>query len=203
MTASVAAFAQGKVSFGNDSNHYFVIGTPWAGDAAIGGGVASTAGNTVSGTAGAIPTSPLPSGWTLIAALYAGNGTSGNNLTLATSYTLDGGNWFQAGRMTTRGIAVAGLTGGQVDTLAVVITDVQLAVGTPFTDVAPAGAHYYGSSGLFQMTPGTSLTYPSIVSGGGTTWAPANLVINAVPEPSTFALAGLGAAAMLIFRRRK
>lgn len=30
-----------------------------------------------------------------------------------------------------------------------------------------------------------------------------NLTVSAVPEPSTFALAGLGAAAMLIFRRRK
>lgn len=29
------------------------------------------------------------------------------------------------------------------------------------------------------------------------------LVLSAVPEPSTFALAGLGAAALLIFRRRK
>jgi len=33
-------------------------------------------------------------------------------------------------------------------------------------------------------------------------WDP-SLVMTAVPEPGTFALAGLGAAAMLIFRRRK
>jgi len=208
VTASVAAFAQGKVSFGNDSNHYFVLGNPVLGaDLALGGGVSSTAGNTVSGATGAIPVGPLPSGVTLIAALYAGNGTAGNNLTLATSYVLDATGWLTTGRMVTHGIAVAGLTGGQIDTLAVVISDRVGAIGSAYVpDLASAAAlgyQYFGTSGLFQMTPGTSLTYPSVVTGGGTTWGPANLVITSVPEPSTFALAGLGAAAMLIFRRRK
>lgn len=75
-----------------------------------------------------------------------------------------------------------------------------------------------GTSGFFGMSPvaygglGTGLVLatapsPGVVMysnsagligtiGGGTDLLP-------VPEPSTFALAGLGAAAMLIFRRRK
>ena len=56
--------------------------------------------------------------------------------------------------------------------------------GTPFT-VVTGGA-------------GSPPSSPAVLTG---LTAPFNL--NAVPEPSTFALAGLGAAAMLIFRRRK
>jgi hypothetical protein len=203
VAASVAAFAQGKVSFGNDSSHYFVIGAALAGD--TGGGVSDIAGNTVNGAPGAILASPLPSGHTLIAALYAGNGVAGNNLTLATSYALDASatGWLTTGRMVTHGIALAGITGAQVDSFAVVVTDHVGAIGSAYTGAADSSAFYYGTSGLFTMTPGTSLSYPSIVSAGGTTWAGANLVINAVPDPSTFALAGLGAAALMIFRRRK
>jgi hypothetical protein len=56
----------------------------------------------------------------------------------------------------------------------------------------------FGNSGLFQVTLGTSSTA-----------LPADLVgltavqLQVIPEPSTIALAGLGAAALLIFRRRK
>jgi len=210
VAASVAAFAQGKVNFGNDSQHYFVIGTPWSGGAASdsGGGVADPSGNTVSGAQGAIPVSPLPSGWTLYAALYAANGTSGNGLTLATSYPLTAAGWLTTGRMVTHGIAVAGLTGGQADSFDMVVWDVNGVVGSALPNLAAAeaaGAHYFGSSGLFTAIPGTSLSYPSLLPGGpsASTWANANLVVNAVPEPTTFALAGLGAAALLIFRRRK
>jgi len=58
----------------------------------------------------------------------------------------------------------------------------------------------YGASSIF-----------SVVTGGGGTPAnpPASLLgltsfhLNVIPEPSSFALAGLGAAALLVFRRRK
>jgi len=197
VVASVAAFAQGKVTFGNDSNHYFVLGKTLAADAAIGGGVASTAGNTVSGTVGAIPVSPLPSGVTLVAALYAG--TSSGNLTLATSYLLNAANWSQAGKPKAYGIQLAGVPGGALAYLRVDVYDSAYANGL----AAKSAGSYYGTSTEFTMTPGASISYPSIYAAGGTTWAAGNLVIDAVPEPSTFALAGLGAAAMLIFRRRK
>jgi len=197
VVASVAAFAQGKVTFGNDSNHYFVLGATLPADSALGGGVVSTAGNTASGTTGAIPVSPLPSGKTLVAALYAG--TTAANMTLQTTYLLDATTWSQAGRMANKGIILTGVPGGAVATLRVDVYDNAFASAA----AAAAAGSYAGTSANFTMTPGASISYPSIYAAGGTTWAAGNLVINAVPEPSTFALAGLGAAAMLIFRRRK
>jgi hypothetical protein len=61
-----------------------------------------------------------------------------------------------------------------------------------------AGTIAAGESGIFNLA-----------NIGGTFNTPPNLVglqsfnLYLVPEPSTFALAGLGAAALLIFRRRK
>ncbi len=195
VAASVAAFAQGKVTFGNDATHLFVIGTPLAGD--TGGGVA-TGGDTV----GAISVSPLPSGRSLIAQLYAG--TSAGSMTLQTSYVLDAANWGPTpGRMVSKGIILTGVPGGAVASFNIVVSDVVGALGSAFPGQA-FGA-YYGSTGNFTATPGASISYPGLVSGGpaGSTWTAANLVVNAVPEPSSMVLAGLGAASLLLFRRRK
>lgn len=54
---------------------------------------------------------------------------------------------------------------------------------------------------------GQSPVFSNPVAGGAGTppdfTAMPSITISSIPEPSTFALAGLGAAAMLIFRRRK
>lgn len=198
VTASVAAFAQGKVSFGNNSQHYFVLGGTLPGDASIGGGVSDTSANTVSGATGAIPVSPLPSGVTLVAALYAG--TASGAEVLQTKIVLNATGFLQAGRMVNNNVILTGVPGGSLAYFRIDVFDNAYASGL----LAAAGGSYYGTTGEFTATPGASISYPGLVSGtpANSTWAPANLVIN-VPEPSTFALAGLGAAAMLIFRRRK
>jgi hypothetical protein len=187
VAASVAAFAQGKVTFGNDSLHLFTLGQVLPGD-----------------TAGPIGVSPLPSGRSLIAILYAG--TSAGSMTLQTSYVLDANNWGPTeGRMVSRGIILAGVPGAAVGTFNIVISDVAGAVGSAFVPGAAANAFYYGTTGNFTATPGASISYPGLVSGtpAGSTWTPAALVVNAVPEPSSMVLAGLGAASLLLFRRRK
>jgi len=67
------------------------------------------------------------------------------------------------------------------------------------------GNNTYGSadalgwSNPFILTLGSSSAGQSSLNGAGMT----GFGVSPVPEPSTFALAGLGAAAMLIFRRRK
>jgi hypothetical protein len=102
-----------------------------------------------------------------------------------------------------------------------------VAVGT---DSARDSGLAYGSTGMFQMVAwqGTETTWAaayadwknglikagwsnpitSAVTTGPTDLAVPNLTglqsfAIAVPEPSTFALAGMGVAAMMIFRRRK
>jgi len=68
---------------------------------------------------------------------------------------------------------------------------------------------FYGQSGIADGyilgsagSPPQNLFGPATGAGGGQL-APFTLGLLPVPEPSTFALAGLGAAALLIFRRRK
>lgn len=65
-----------------------------------------------------------------------------------------------------------------------------------------ASATIRGHSAAFNMSPGTGANqapYTGLAQGSGFQVLP----VAAVPEPSTFALAGLGLAALTIFRRRK
>jgi len=65
-------------------------------------------------------------------------------------------------------------------------------------DAAVLGGANVGLSAFFNLTPTASPT-PAPVTLGLQSFT----VAGVVPEPSTFALAGLGAAALLLFRRRK
>ena len=207
VAATAAAFGQGKIGFQNDSLHYYVLGSTAPLDSALGGGTSSTSNNTVAGTTGAIPVSPLPSGASLEAVLYAGQTSS--SMTLQTTLVLTGANWLSPGRQATKGVTLVGVGPGTAF-FDVFVTDTGATLpasgsgGTLGTQIHGSAQAYFGDSGLFTAVAGSSITFPSMVAGASsTTWAPANLVINAVPEPASFALAGLGAAAMLIFRRRK
>jgi len=69
--------------------------------------------------------------------------------------------------------------------------------------LALAGGSYGGNSAVFTMTPaGAAPALPTSIQTS-LDWIGPVVIGVAVPEPSTFALAGLGAAALLIFRRRK
>jgi hypothetical protein len=87
----------------------------------------------------------------------------------------------------------------------------QTSLGSFAAAQAAGTANSWGESGYNYSTK--TLTPFQITTGGAgtpagppatlTTLTGFSLTAGVVPEPSTFALAGLGAAAMLIFRRRK
>lgn len=211
VVTSVAAFAQGKVQFVNDATRSFNLGTTAAGD-----------------VAGPIAAGPLPSGNTLVAALYGITGNNGATLNLVTAIPLTGTSVGSPGRMASKSLILSGIPGATVASFGIVISDVAVAdhpasisgtlLARNVADNIPAVVPgfdrpeltYFGTSGLFTAIPGTStITYPPIYAttappgGVSSTWVAGTVYVNAIPEPSTFALAGLGAAALLIFRRRK
>jgi len=72
--------------------------------------------------------------------------------------------------------------------------------GTDFATAQSVAGGEWAQSGLFQVSLASSSTgLPADLVG----LTPMTMVINPVPEPATIALAGLGAAALLLFRRRK
>jgi len=113
-------------------------------------------------------------------------------LVISTPFRSAAGNALPAGLITTlAGVAVPGVATGNAATL-------QVRVWDNTTGASYATATTRGASALFQSAP----------LGGGVVFAPdmigwASFNIAVVPEPSTFVLAGLGAAALVIFRRRK
>jgi hypothetical protein len=68
---------------------------------------------------------------------------------------------------------------------------------------SPAAPEWFGLSNVGTGTSGGGQTPPLPVFGGTGVSGFSLLQVAPVPEPSTMALAGLGAAALLIFRRRK
>ena len=71
---------------------------------------------------------------------------------------------------------------------------------TSFDQAVALGVNY-GMSFVYNINLVSTSTDPTIQSLDSIGMAA--FTVPTVPEPSTFALAGLGAAAMLIFRRRK
>ena len=118
---------------------------------------------------------------------------AGGSATFKASTSATAGSWFGGTRTLSTGVPA---TGG-VASLFVVVWDSSLTTD-PLSSAATAGL--WGSSAIFSYTTPTSGT-PAPAE-----FLPNNLAgfsIGIVPEPSSFAVAGLGAAALVIFRRRK
>jgi hypothetical protein len=203
--ACLAAFAQGKVSFQNDSLHLVYWGSG-----------SSLTGSAVN-TDNMDPLAAAKGG--LSVDLYMG--TSSSTLFLYSSTTFGpvangAGKWTGA---SVQALANAGgapaINGGTSVFVEVQIRDGSGSAPSIFTGL-PDAFTAYGKSPMFSFTLGGSVTYPVLWSQTVGTWplgawpmdniapgARGSLAVNIVPEPTTAALAGLGAAALLIFRRRK
>jgi hypothetical protein len=185
---TAASFAQGRLTIANDSTRLFQLN-----------------GTSINGTEN------------LMLALYAG--TSSGSMALQTSFALTGANYLSPGRMANKPFTLVGVPGGSQQFFNIIIVDTgadllnsidgaQFARNADSTSSNPTasaalGATLYGSSGLFQFTPSTSAISAPFIYAPPSTWVAGSVHITAVPEPSSMALAGLGAASLLIFRRRK
>jgi len=207
VAATAAAFAQGKVQVNNDGASAITLGDS-AHVRAADQGVAGLAVAT---------SAPLPSGVVLNVGLYAGASSSSLSLAAVSSSSpnTDSPISFNpvGGQAGGPAPGIIGIHKYQLSAFPSGTIFVQLKVwDSAFAsyDLALAGGSYTGLNNVSQITLGTSLAYPSIVNGAGSTWAAAGnaspLVVgipgSVTPEPGTMALAGLGAAAMMVFRRR-
>ncbi len=187
---SVAAFAQGKVNMVNDATRLVYFTSTTAADAALSGHEAPAV---------------LPSGRQLIVDLYGG--ATAGSMVLQSSTTLAGG-LFGPNNFVSPNMA-----GGVVGFWQIQVREAAF----PTEAASSAAGGYAGHSVIFQGKSGSSLAYNSIISplanNFASTWAAGTfdlgggnfgaIPIGLVPEPSSMALAGLGAASLLLFRRRK
>jgi hypothetical protein len=96
------------------------------------------------------------------------------------------------------GIPGTAATGGQVIT--VQVRAWRLADGATWLAASTAGGAQHGQGNLFQVTTGGGPNPPPFFTAMTAFSLTQNPII---PEPSTFVLAGLGIASLLLFRRRK
>jgi len=180
---ATGAFAQGTVTF-NNSSTTLVSATVNNQTAAINGAAGSYYFGLLTSASGA------PGSFTF-SGVYATNFPTANG-----------------GRFIGGTVGVPGWTPGT--TMSYEIAGWAASLGTTFNSswltTAPGGlfgvsAIASGVSGGVNPTSGQS--FPTLPLFGGTGLNSGFTLTSAVPEPTSMALAGLGAAALLIFRRRK
>jgi len=185
-SVAVGAFAQGKVTFGNGATHLVTIDTrgAYAGNEAPGSAASQIGvGNAVMGS--------------LTAQLWAG--TAAGSLTLQGTFAPAGAAGFPDGRFLNSAVTLTGIGSGVNAFFQIQIW--QTSAGS-YNNALTGQNLWYGISPVFTATTGSFAPTPLDASAG---WpaGPITLSANTIPEPSTFALAGLGVASLLLFRRRK
>lgn len=185
---AAGAFAQGKVTFGNDANHLIVVS----------GNLAGTGKNTALqglaapqiGTASDVMSSLTAQLW---------GGTSAGTLALQSTLNPAGLAGLADGRLANATVVLSGIAGGATGFFQILIFET--AAGN-YTAASTGLGRWFASTPVFSGTAGGFAPTP-LTSMAGWTAGPITLGANPVPEPSTFVLAGLGIASLLLFRRRK
>jgi hypothetical protein len=203
VAAAASAFAQGGIAWGNNPSGFRAhIFGPDPGDSTL-----SKTGQTAAGIPAGSTTyaGALLTGTSFSFTFWAGSAsTTSNNLQLLASTTFRTGT--AAGLVNGGTVTVPGVNAGDTAHFQIRVWNNQ---GGTITTWAAAEAAWL--TGL--TTAGVSPVVTSAALGGTDTngnpvvnpvdsgWTSFN--IYGVPEPTTFALLGLGAAGLMIFRRRK
>jgi hypothetical protein len=192
---AVGAFAQGKVVFGN-ANHPITLNSDpnlvKAGYAANTAAPQAGGGNDVLGL--------------LSAQLWAG--TTAGNMALVSTVGPAGLAGLPDGIFRNTPVTLAGIPSGAAAFFQIFLWETTAGNYDAALNRQPAteaDRWWYGSTAVFTATPGAIAGTP-IANSPGWPNAPITLSANApgvIPEPSTFVLAGLGIASLLLFRRRK
>lgn len=195
---SAALYGQGLVTFQETSFNILTNG-------ATSGPISSIANsyyftlfiqqNPTGSTTVPVNTNPLTGGWQWAGSFYGTNGTVGPTIGKiiangSAGYAIP--NWPGT---TTNFFLIAGWSANIAGADWLSVSN-QIATGT-----AP-GSGYYGSSAAGYASSLDAPAPPRALFGA-TAGLIQGFTLNQVPEPSTFALVGLGAAALLAFRRRK
>ena len=183
VAVTAATFAQGKISMVNDANH----AVRWGSSLNLKPADIALAGVNVDGL--------TPLGASLSIELWGGV-TAGTMTLQQTTVMSTGG---LPGIFGPRNFTST-LPGGVSAFFQVKVRETAFATA----ELAQTNSGYFAFSPVFNFTPSATIAFANLVTGGGSTWAAAPLLVTAnVPEPTSMALAGIGAAAMVIFRRRK
>jgi len=185
---TTGAFAQGIINFQNSGQT--LLSTQAAGQSA------AVMGNTPGQYFfGLLTSASGAAGSFTFTGLYA------TNTAASTGGRLAGGN----------GIAVPGWAAGTTMSYEIAgwSSDLGHTFNASWLTAAPGGGSFFGISPIASGTAGgtdaSGNSFPPYNLFGGATGIPTGFTLTqgSVPEPSSMALAGLGAAALLIFRRRK
>ncbi len=221
--ATVASYGQGALIWGNQFTGFrALIFAPQTENSTL--SLVGQSGGFYGGTTSATQDTPvgtqtytglLLSGTRYSFAVFTGPaGTLSNNLSLlasttftTTTLTLNGGNTLPKGTVPSQTAFVPGVTANQQAAYQIRVWDNQNGTLTSWALAEASwlsGGTAAGVTSMLQTAnlggtdPGGNVNPTSPTTSGFTSFN-----IYYIPEPSMFALAGLGAAAMLIFRRRK
>jgi hypothetical protein len=203
VVSCLTSFGQGYFFFNNASSDTvrdnFTFGYSTNSPATVMVGVLWMAGsgNTFAGLGNSSTATNQTASWsTILAAQGAGWNWATNSSTSAILTTPTRAPFPTTGTFSGGALGIAGTNPG--DTISMYVIGWAASFGAN-PNAAALGSGALGWSNPINEVLGSSGSPGVAMNNAGMT----GFVVNPVPEPATFALAGIGAAAMLIFRRRK
>jgi hypothetical protein len=183
--ATAASFAQGVISWANTSSTLITLQGVGSLPVRVDAGTTYSFGLFLAPVGTAAPTGVNDPNWQNVVA-YALNSTAAAG----------------AGRMLNPGNATNTAGFGPGTSVNFIVRAWQSSGGSDWTAAQAQGLLAYGSSGLGTLIVGGG-AFPTPSAFGVATGQIGGFTVVPVPEPTSMVLAGIGAASLLLFRRRK